>query len=772
MHTREPNRGPVPRSPDATNVPRPPPQNAAILALQRSAGNHATVLALQPATTEDIDSKWLAAVAFKNYREAARVLNGYSDDDILRKAHRLNAEQLQAIVDNADVNGGAADRIRIPLGAELLERRYRQALKDKSYREAARQLNGMAIEDITVRLEALGYDDPDGLLAIRDAALPDLGMVLMVASTVVPKNEPRRIEVWNRNYAKAINGQDFKQAAALLNFASQEDLEAKVGRLDATELEGIEYAGRGLNHKRVVDAAVKARGGAGAGDPATVRILGDLLRRAGLTESQIAGARSQVGSTGAQAMLSDLERLAPTLGAYGPRMVAIHLLGDIVSTGAAADVAALSAKVGKFSRIVLVRPDGYLVRATTGQPLQRIGKELQIIDGVMRFGPYEVGTFYVNDAGVLYRPNDALEPRPPSIGELGLQHNIVDKALDGVESAVKGMVEGAIKLLRNPIKTLEELRQLPSALWHLFETSPEYWERFKAMPLNDQVEQVTNIVTQLVGMYGGATAVMRIPGQAARLAGVAAQAGKVLDAADAAAAVVVQTLRVNPNGTLALATASVRAGVAAPALPGGPFGAVYMVSQANSALGEEGPTPDDIGKRLDEIEQQGGKGRRRPVGEQPPPVDFKQALKDAWKELRSEVSTKGMGPSQLGTRLHAAMARVLKSEKLPTGWRMAVEEPIGNAGGAGAQTVRQWLRGRGNPHGLLDELPKKVLEQEVRNLKPDLVMWEGRSHMFLWDLTSSSKAEHVAKTLLYGEILAKDNVLVQVMETYWSAGAK
>lgn len=790
MRSRELNRADAQQSPDRTVVALAPPASAVIVALQRSAGNHATVTALggrtptpvlgrQPTATDqpappadDIESKWFAALMVKDYREAAKVLNGYNDDDIKRKARGLSLQQLQGILDNADVNGGAADRIRVPLRPELLDRRYRQALKDKTYREAARHLNDMSIEDITLRLEALGYDDPDGLLAIRDAALPDLGNVLMMASTIVPRNEPRRIEVWNRNYAEAVSKQDFKRAAGLLNFASQDDLETKVSRLDASELEGVEYAGGALNHKRVVDAVVKARGNAGVNDPETFRVLGDLLRRAGLTESQIAGARSQVGSQGAQSMLSGLERVSPTLGAYGPRMVAIHLLGDIVSTGATADVAAMSAKIGRFSRIVLVRPDGYVVRATTGQPLQRIGKNLQIADGVMRFGPYEVGTFYVNNGGVLYRPNEALEPQAPSIGELGLEHNLVDKALDGVESAVKGMVEGAIKLIRHPIQTLQELRQLPSALWHLFESSPEYWERFKAMPLNDQVEQVTNIVTQLIGMYGGATAVMRIPGQAARLAGAAGQAGKALEAADAMATVVVQALKINRNGTMSLATVSVRAGVAFPALPGGPFGAVYMVSQANSALGDRGPTPDDLDRRLDEIEKQGGKGRASPVGEQPPPVDFRQALKEAWTALRSQISTKGMGASQIGTRLHAAVAKVLKSETLPPGWRMVVEQPIGDVAGAGTRTVGEWLRGRGNPHGLLDELPSKVLGQEVRNLKPDLVMWEGRSHMFLWDLTSSSKAEHVAKTLLYGEVLGKDNVFVQIMETYWSAGAK
>jgi hypothetical protein len=42
----------------------------------------------------------------------------------------------------------------------------------------------------------------------------------------------------------------------------------------------------------------------------------------------------------------------------------------------------------------------------------------------------------------------------------------------------------------------------------------------------------------------------------------------------------------------------------------------------------------------------------------------------------------------------------------------------------------------------------------------------------VWDLTSKGRVEHVAKTTLYAEILAKDGVWTRVMETYWSGAPK
>ena len=188
------------------------------------------------------------------------------------------------------------------------------------------------------------------------------------------------------------------------------------------------------------------------------------------------------------------------------------------------------------------------------------------------------------------------------------------------------------------------------------------------------------------------------------------------------------------------------------------------------------PTPNEVENELSDIEKRGGRpstarNPAAPVGPRKPlPLNFKALLDEAWKSMRAEVGSKKMFAPELGTRLHAHMAKILGQETLPPGWRIAVEEPIGASVNVGKSTVREWLAGRGNPHGLLQQLPTKVLDQQVANLKPDLVMWEG-TMAAVWDLTSVSKSEHLAKTLLYSEIVSKDNELMQIVEMYWSGAA-
>ncbi|WP_239014814.1 hypothetical protein [Archangium violaceum] len=50
---------------------------------------------------------------------------------------------------------------------------------------------------------------------------------------------------------------------------------------------------------------------------------------------------------------------------------------------------------------MMVRPDGYLVTALTGTPLQRLG-QLQLVEGEWRVGRLSVGDFYFSRGGVFY----------------------------------------------------------------------------------------------------------------------------------------------------------------------------------------------------------------------------------------------------------------------------------------------------------------------------------------------------------------------------------
>jgi hypothetical protein len=217
----------------------------------------------------------------------------------------------------------------------------------------------------------------------------------------------------------------------------------------------------------------------------------------------------------------------------------------------------------RYAPLILVRPDGYWARALTGEALQRAFPPTQ-----MASPPFEIGTFYYSSGGVIYRTDDSLASAGPSVAELGLEHDVVNAALDGAEDAVVAMARGLRDLITHPIRTIAALANLPGALAQLVADSPEYWQRFQAMPLPDQVRKVSELMSTLVLMYGTAA------GTTTTIAGAAADIGDVT----------INVLRLQENGAFAVALVSVPVGTVATALSGGP-GAIYVLSMANNAAG-------------------------------------------------------------------------------------------------------------------------------------------------------------------------------------------
>ena len=80
-------------------------------------------------------------------------------------------------------------------------------------------------------------------------------------------------------------------------------------------------------------------------------------------------------------------------------MVALHLLREAQTGGAT--LAALVRRLHQFGRLVVVRPDGYIAHAVSGEAIQRAGRLHSGPDG-LRAGTYEVGRFYYSDGGVFY----------------------------------------------------------------------------------------------------------------------------------------------------------------------------------------------------------------------------------------------------------------------------------------------------------------------------------------------------------------------------------
>lgn len=69
----------------------------------------------------------------------------------------------------------------------------------------------------------------------------------------------------------------------------------------------------------------------------------------------------------------------------------------------------------------MLRPDGYIARAVTGEAIQRAGKP-ELVNGELHAGGLVTGTFYYASSGVFYRASDSQTPMGPPIGELGLEH--------------------------------------------------------------------------------------------------------------------------------------------------------------------------------------------------------------------------------------------------------------------------------------------------------------------------------------------------------------
>ena len=79
------------------------------------------------------------------------------------------------------------------------------------------------------------------------------------------------------------------------------------------------------------------------------------------------------------------------------------------------------------------------------------------------------------------------------------------------------MIEGIAHLITHPIQSIRDLANLPGVIRALIANAPEYWERFRAMPLNDQIREVSRTATTIELTYGGAagttTQIARAAGQ-------------------------------------------------------------------------------------------------------------------------------------------------------------------------------------------------------------------------------------------------------------------
>ncbi|WP_224370340.1 Tox-REase-5 domain-containing protein [Hyalangium versicolor] len=288
-----------------------------------------------------------------------------------------------------------------------------------------------------------------------------------------------------------------------------------------------------------------------------------------------------------------------TLAGFGPRLVAASLLREVMEGNEELSRSALLERVQRFHGLAVLRPDGYLAWALTGETQQRVAP-VQWKDGAFRAHAFEVGRFYSGRNGMaFFAVDEQLRDNQGSgvLAEVYDDADIISRSLDGAEQSFVelGLALGA--LVTRPVHTVAELKHLPKALAALIESSPEYLERFRFMTRGEQIQSLAKLSTTLLSTFGAAGGTTRT------VAGV----GRGLES------VSVPALSLAADGALTVERVAVPAGRVVTALSGGPGAAIILqrandsASQGQSAPqgpGDWGPSRESMSKRAARYQEQ------------------------------------------------------------------------------------------------------------------------------------------------------------------------
>ncbi|HYO66284.1 MAG TPA: Tox-REase-5 domain-containing protein [Archangium sp.] len=261
-----------------------------------------------------------------------------------------------------------------------------------------------------------------------------------------------------------------------------------------------------------------------------------------------------------------------TLGNFGLRRMAAHLLLEVATGGEWVTRDELHARMRRFSQLLVLRPDGYLVKATSGVAVQKAGQVVLSEDGTLRAGRFEVGPFYAIDGGRLFPVDEKLEvpkgARPAGIYEPDDNPGLA--VAEGAVLAVADVVEGLYRLVFYTGETIEGLAQFPSAVRQLYENSPQLWEEFRHKPYAEKVRTVSRLATGMVLTVGTSGA------GAAKAASWGGRIGSMN----------VPLLSLSGDGLLAVRLVAVPVGGAV-GVAGNALSATYVLHMANT--GAQGP---------------------------------------------------------------------------------------------------------------------------------------------------------------------------------------
>jgi hypothetical protein len=323
----------------------------------------------------------------------------------------------------------------------------------------------------------------------------------------------------------------------------------------------------------------------------------DLLLSAGLDareERPLPG--TALTPSQAARLMGVLLRKPVTLGTFPARMAVGHLLREVLERGEVSRDTLLR-RVERFTRVAVLRPDGYLAWTRTGRTQQRVGP-VEWKDGSFRAGLFELGRFYVSN-GVVFQLADArLEPVDgPVFTEVYDDADYLGRGLDGAEAALVKLTLALGQLLTRPLDSLAALKNLPAGVAALIAASPEYFERLRYMTRGEQVQVVAELATNLLVATGTATATTR-----------------TVTGALAGAEATVPVLSLSSQGVLAVERIAVPVGRAAAVLGGGP-GAAIILHRANTP-GQAAPSGGQGPGQWGPSEEKGASPRAQAYQEQ------------------------------------------------------------------------------------------------------------------------------------------------------------
>lgn len=154
-------------------------------------------------------------------------------------------------------------------------------------------------------------------------------------------------------------------------------------------------------------------------------------------------------------------------------------------------------------------------------------------------------------------------------------------------------------------------------------------------------------------------------------------------------------------------------------------------------------------------------------------LHLQDMVTDAVGTLLREPGAPALGSPQFGTRLHAIVRGMVERQGLPQGYRLFVEDTLATITRMPAETaemtVAEFLSR--NPHiERTIKAPSGEMLSKVGRIKPDLVLIEPGGGVVLWDLTSRTSSQHLAKTSLYAALLDEFGTVggkARIGETYW-----